>query len=278
MKKYGYIFLILFWSLLLTVPGVPAFSKTINFAVASDVHYSADGTNKTPVILNGFVERVNENNYDFVIFLGDNIEKSKERNLVGFLRSLKKMETPYYLVLGNRDAHKISGIEKKVYLNTVAKYNKKQKKAEASYSFYPTSDVIFIVVDNVSSGMPSSHGVFSQSTLKWMDEVLDKNKNKKAVIFQHVPYMTPYENSGYEILEKNDFRALIARHDNILAVFGGHYHKEATIKDSKGIIHVCAPALSEEPYYYLDMSLSYNKKLFKKAKNFQLDGALKPSI
>lgn len=262
-----------------------AMAKAIKFAVSSDAHYSAKNfsdserdLSKTSRILGGFVDRVNENDYDFVVFLGDNIDKSNKENLNGFLKAVQKIKTPYYLVMGNHDVHKISGMEKKVYLDILSENSKYQRKARESYYFYPSSDVIVIVLDNVSSGMPSAHGIFSPKTVKWLEEVLTKNKNKKALIFQHVPYITPYENKSHEILDKTDYRAVLSRHDNVLAVFAGHYHKEGTIRDDKGIIHVNAPAMCVEPYYYMEMSLEYDKMPFQKAKNFKLDGTVKPAI
>lgn len=260
------------------------YAKTLNFAVASDVHYSpaVNAENAKSDIsakaLRGFVDRVNENDYDFVIFLGDNIDKSKPQNLKRFFNVIKNMKTPYYLVLGNSDAHKISGMSKPDYLKIVSQNNKSQKKAQSSYYFCPTSDVIVIVIDNVSSGMPSSHGMFTEKTLKWLDEVLTKNKNKKAVIFQHVPYIEPYEKDSYNILERHEYGAVIRRHKNIVMICSGHYHKYALTPDDRGIYHLSAPALYEHPYKYLDIKLDYNKKPLTKAKNFKLDVIQKPAI
>ena len=263
----------------------PVQSKELNFAVVSDINYSQQDTpgsgneeSKIPTILKAFVERINENNYDFVIFLGDNISKSNEKNLLGFLNTVKEINTPYYLVMGNQDVHKISGLEKKKYLEIVSKNNKYQKNKKESYYFYPNNDVIVIVLDGVSSGMPSNHGVFNQRTLKWLDEVLSKNEKKKAIIFQHVPYIAPYENPAYDILEKTDYRAVISRHDNVIAIFGGHYKKESAVKDDNGIMHICAPALYQHPYSYMDVILKYKKLPLMKAKDFEFDGTLKPAI
>lgn len=259
-------------------------AKTLNFAVASDVHFSTVNNiedTKSSVsskALRGFVDRVNENDYDFVVFLGDNIDKSKPQNLKAFFNAVKNMKTPYYLVLGNTDVHKISGMSKADYQKIVSQNNKSQKKTDASYYFYPSSDVIVIVLDNVSSGMPSSHGIFTEKTLKWLDEVLAKNKNKKAVIFQHVPYIEPYEKEEYKILERHEYGAVIRRHKNIFMICSGHYHKYALNEDDRGVYHLSAPALSEHPYKYLDVELQYNKKPLAKAKNFKLNVTQKPAI
>ncbi len=276
--------LFFFLCIALFVSTVPADAKTINFAVVSDVHYTVitDTDNKkysnATKALHGFVDRANENDYDFVIFLGDNIDKSKPQNLKGFLNIIRHIDTPYYLVMGNNDVHKIGGMSKEEYLKIVSENNRYQRKTKGSYYFCPTNDVIVIVLDGVSSGMPSSHGIFNEKTLKWLDSVLEKNKNKKAIIFQHVPYREPFYSPDKEILDKNEYAAVIRRYDNIIMICSGHYHKEFAQKDDRDVYHVSAPALYEPPYYYLDMQVKYDKLPFAKAKNFKIDGNAKPAI
>ena len=269
---------------ILFAANMPSAAKEINFAVASDIHYTVNtesGSGKyanSTKALRGFVDRVNENDYDFVIFLGDNIDKSKSQNLKGFLNIVRHINSPYYLVMGNHDVHKISGLSKEEYLKIVSKNNRYQKKTQGSYYFYPTRDVIVIVLDGVSSGMPSEHGIFSEKTLRWLDSVLEKNKNKKALIFQHVPYKEPYYSPEKEILDKNEYAAVIRRYDNIIMICSGHYHKEFAKKDEKDVYHISAPAMFEAPYYYLDMQIKYKKFPFMKAKDFVVDGNAKPAI
>lgn len=284
MKRINFIFNFAVSLLILFCINSSALAKTINFAIASDVHYSSiketenrKFTNGSKA-LNGFIDRVNENNYDFIVFNGDNIDKSNAENLTGFLKDIQNIKKPYYLVIGNHDAHKISGLTKDEYLKIVSKYNKNQKKAKTSYYFYPTPEVVAIVLDNVSSGMPSTHGMFNDKTLKFLDETLTKNKDKKAIIFQHVPYMEPYENPSHDIMNKPEYEAVIKRYDNILAVCSGHYHKEFVQKDYRGVYHISAPALYEAPYYYYEIQVKYDKKPFSKADNFKIDGTAKPAI
>ena len=281
--KIKFIFKILF-ILAFLFPITDAQAKTIRFAVVSDVHYSAvqnpeskDFTNGAKA-LGGFVKRANENKYDFIVFTGDNINKSKISNLTGFLNKVKDIRSPYYIVLGNRDAHKISGLAKDEYIRIVGQNNRHQKAKSGSYYFYPSSDVIAIVIDNVSTGMPSSHGMYTDKNLKFLDTTLSKNSNKKAIIFQHVPYVEPYEDSSRNIINRQDFKAVIKRHDNIIAICSGHYHREFAQKDEQGIYHISAPALYLPPYYYYEIQISYDKKPFSKAKNFKLDGNAKPAI
>lgn len=279
MNKIKKLLTILAVTVALFIPNV-VIAKTINFAIASDINYkiSNDGNTLQEKVLNGFIDRVNENNYDFVIFLGDNIDKSKQKELESFLNKIKAIKTPYYLVMGNKDVHKISGLDKKDYLTIVSKHNKYQKKATNNYTFRPTADLTVIVLDSVSSGMPTNHGIFNKKTLSWLDTTLEKNKRRKVLIFQHIPYLPPYEKEGYDILDKQEYKAVLSKHKNILAVISGHYHKEGFSYDGSGVGHYCAPALSEEPFYYVDAQVKYTKPLIFKGRNFKIDGTVKPAI
>lgn len=268
------------------------FAKTLKFAVASDTHYSleADETSKNYTngkkALNGFVDRMNETKYDFIIFNGDNINKSKQDHLESFLNTTKNIKTPYYIVMGNKDTHKISGIAKPDYLTTVSQYNPKQKFKNkdnrniknTSYYFYPDKNTIAIILDNISTGMPSTHGVFNKYTLTWLDEVLTKNAKKQAIIFQHVPYVEPFEKAEWEILEKPQYTAVIRKHNNIKMIVAGHYHKEFKNIDDYGITHIGVPALCESPYHYSEIILKYNKKPFKQPQIQTIQVTQKPAI
>lgn len=274
--------LILSFAFLYTIQGTEA--KTLHFAVAADVHYSVEQNkdNKNysdgAKALGGFVSRMNENNYDFVVFDGDNVVKSNEQNLKAFLQVVQNIKTPYYLVAGNRDTHKISGVAKPEYLKLVSRYNKNQKKAEMSYYFYPNSDIIAIVLDGVSTGMPSTHGVFNQKNLKWLDSVLEKNKNKKAIIFQHVPYYEPCDKPSYEILEKAEYTAVLRKHQNVFMIVSGHYHKDFRITDDYGVTHISVPALFEQPYNYTEIYVDYSKKPFSPMQDVRIHTTLKPAV
>lgn len=259
-------------------------AKTVTFAVASGTQYSAE-TNPNhknytlgSKVLRGFVDRINENNYDFVIFLGDNINKSQKKTLNSFLNVIKGINVPYYLVMGDQDVHKISGIAKPDYLQAVTENSKYQTKKENSFVFYPNKELAVIVLDNVSTAMPSTHGAFTEKTLKWLDATLIKNKKKKVIIFQHVPYIEPYEKYSHSLLEKTDYAAIIKRHENVLAVISGHYNQDYMIKDEKGIYHICAPAMVETPFDYQEITVKYDKTPFSKTKNFKIEKTLKPAI
>ena len=253
-------------------------SKTLTFAVTSDINYLCDDENNTGAkVLDGFISRMQETKYDFIVFNGDNIKKSKPQHLIAFLKRIRAISTPYYLVMGNNDVHKISGISKPEYLQLVHKYNKNQK-AQTSYYFYPAPGIIVIVLDGVSTGMPSNHGVFNKKTLQWLSQVLEKNKNKQAIIFQHVPYYEPVDIPEYEILEKAEYAAVLRRHNNVALIVSGHYGKDYEIKDDYGVTHISVPSLSKEPYYFTEIDFSYDKFPLCKVRNINIRRVLRPAV
>ena len=92
-------FLLTLFSIFLTMAFVQA--KEINFIQVTDVHFNR--TNEKP--LTDFVNEINNqyNDLDFVVFTGDNIDKSNIQDLKSFLKmkdrlSLKQI-TRIYLPL-----------------------------------------------------------------------------------------------------------------------------------------------------------------------------------
>lgn len=260
----------------------PVFAKSVNFAVISDVHYN-DGNAKgakadAKKILKGAVQRMNEERPDFVVFLGDNIDRSKSPLLKGFLTAISPIKSPYYIVVGNHDSYKYSGMNREEFGKIVSDYNPNQKKYTPNYVFHPTSDIAAVVVDSVSPGMFGSHGYFTQETLSWLDETLKKYRNKKVIIFQHVPAFEPVPNERANIINEPEYQDVLKKHNNILMVVSGHYHYASIKQDEKGVYHFSVPALYEEPYYYGVMRIDYDKTPLCAPANFKINGAFKEAF
>ena len=260
----------------------PAFAKSVNFAVISDVHYndgSAKGEKADAVkILKGTVQRMNEEKPDFVVFLGDNIDRSKAPLLKGFLRTISPIKSPYYIVVGNHDSYKYSGLNREEFAKIVSSNNPNQRKYTSNYVFHPSSDIAAVIVDSVSPGMFGPHGYFSQDTLSWLDKTLKKYKNKKVIIFQHVPAVEPVENERANILNEREYHDVLSRHNNVLMIVSGHYHFAGIKYDEKGVYHFSVPALYLSPYYYGVMKIDYDKTPFCSPSNFKFSGGFKEAM
>lgn len=261
---------------LLLLFAMPVYAKTMKFVVVSDIHYSpgaiqsgSRNISNAGKALNGFINQVNNEKYDFVVFLGDCIDKSRKDDLYSFLGITKNIKAPYYYTLGNHDAHKISGMTQQEYMEIISLNNPNQKKPDLSYVFYPKPGFAAIVLNNVPAFAPGSHGYLTQKTLKWLDKTLANNTDKDVLIFQHVPYKPPYIDPTHNIVNIKEFEEVISKYDNIKMIASGHYHKLAVNEDEKGIYHFSAPPLFEEPYQYSVITVEYNRKPFAKPQNIK---------
>ena len=274
--RYAILFLVIF-----IAPICEA--KTLTFSVGSDLQYTpAEMSRKqkdvTPKVLSCFIDRMNEERPDFVVFLGSNIEKSKPEYLISFLERIKRIKKPYYIIAGNTDTYKYSGINRETFNKLVSEHSKTQKKYNTNFYFKPTNDILVIGLDSTSLGMPGEHGYFTSETLSWLDETLSKYKNKKVILLQHVPYIEPEKDSSKNILNVKDYESIINKHKNIIMIVSGHYHHYAIQEDEKDIYHISAPALIDEPYDYLTIKINYDKLPLLKPKNFTVNVEKKQSL
>lgn len=244
----------------------------LNFAQVTDVHFSVSGirqnsnsrdVSKSKQVLEWAVRSLNNKKPEFVVFMGDNIDKSSENDLIEFLKIVKKLEMPYFLAFGNHDAHESGGIKKEDYWKIVKKYNKNNKSKEGYYKFSPEKGFLCVVLDGAVPFSPTAHGIFSDTQLRWLDKTLKKNKNKKVMIFQHFPLVDPDENQTHTLLYKEKYEEIINRYDNIISISSGHFHKKNLIVDDRGIYHISTPALITPDYVYDFITIDYNKHLFR---------------
>ena len=246
-----------------------AYAKNLKFVQVTDVHLSSDGStfsNRDVTFsaqnLKKAISSINKlNNVDFVVFSGDNIDVSNEKDLRIFCEITKNLKVPYYIIPGNHDAYKLFGISKETYMNIVREYDKYQKSNKTYFYFFPTPDFIVIMMDGVTPTIPSTHGYYSDEMISWLDDVLTKYKNKKAIIIQHFPLIPPYNNKSHEVLEPEKYFEILTRHENVFAILSGHYHTGKMMHDN-GIYHISTPALIEYPpkYRVIEIDSNFNLK------------------
>ena len=202
-------------------------------------------------------------NVEFTVFLGDNVVKSTEENVIGLMRCLYPWHIPYYIVLGNNDAHKLNGLEKEVYLDIVTTFNHNQKDGEKYYYFKPNSDFICVVLDDTPDFAHSNHGEVSDEQLEWLDNLLTKYSKKMFMIFQHSPVTPPRDDYKLSMLNSEKYREILNKHKNIVLMSSSHYNQESIIRDENGIWHISAPAFFESPHLYQMIKVTYDEKNLK---------------
>lgn len=243
-------------------------AKALKFAQIADVHYKLDETSNSKQSLKWAIDELNKiNDLDFVIFLGDNIDKSNKEILKSFLNLLTSLNKPYYIVLGNHDAHKISGMTKDEYVEIVLNYNKHQKIFSSNYMFIPKKGIKCLILDGAMPYMPSKHGQYTKETLSFARSNLKKYKKDKFIIFQHFPIYEPFEDKSLEIYEKDAYLDLLKDVDNILMISSGHYHASNSTYDNKNVLYLSTEAFFKEGHQFDIVEIKLKDK---KTKDFDI--------
>lgn len=263
------------WSVILTLTLCVscAQARVLKFAQITDVHTALENkNNSTRDLLNSVknlenaVQQINKDkSIKFVVFTGDVINSSRDDELDEFLKTASKLNKPYYIVMGNHDVHSIGGLSKEYFMEKVSEQNPNQT-SKPNFSFSPAKGILFIGLDSAPTRFPSTHGYVTENTALWLDKTLNKNKNKKAFIFQHQPFLPPLTEENHSMLEPEVYEKVLDKHNNIEAIIAGHYHEDRVETDKRGIKHIVSSALVEKPSSYRVIEIDYNKKGFSQPK------------
>lgn len=209
---------------------VNAKTKTTIFAQITDLHFN--GNQESVDNYAKLIKSINDDKQlQFVVFTGDNINKSRLELLKLFLKMTKKLNVPYYIQVGNEESSKSSDLTKKIYLKNV---NFNTMRYEKSFNYVvKKGGVIFILVDGSREVLPAGNGYYKESTIQWLDKKLTKYKDKNVIIMQHYPIYDIAENSLQNLYKPELYRDLLEKHKNVKAIFAGHYHtnREELIND-----------------------------------------------
>lgn len=232
-----------------------SFAKNIKFAQVTDVNYK-----KNSDMLVKIVKDINKTpNIDFVVFTGNNIGQANIKNLENFLHDAKRLNKPYYIVLGNKDVSKTNHLDKKTYMKTLRKFNRLHPKS-TNYVF-KKNDIVFIVVDGTREIIPGTNGVYSQETINWVDTQLNKYSYNKVVILQHFPLANKPSNEFHYTYNVLEYLQMLSKHNNVIAVVTGHYHKNDEVMYN-GVYHITTPQASGGVYKIIDIDSDNGYEVF----------------
>ncbi len=244
-----------------------ALADSIKFAVLSDVHVStaANAVNnsrnltKTIAYLQGAVKQLNSSDVSFVVFSGDVVQQANKYPIVMFAKIINNLEKPYYVIPGNHDLAKFSGIDNKEFFRLINKFShNKTRKAPAVMR--RDGKTVFIVMNGVNELIPGSKGYFKESELIWLDKKLKRYKNKNVVIIQHYPLVEPRPDKTHKTYDGENYLKLLSKHKNVIAIISGHYHTDNEITQD-GILHISVPALMQDgEYKEIEIEYDSNKK------------------
>ena len=245
--------IILYVLLILVVFSGTAFAGEIKFVQVTDSHFLSNNPYSANV-LEAAVKDINrQSNVSFVVFTGDNIDSSRMEDLSGFLKIVKKLNVPYYVIVGNHDVFKSNGISKQQYMQSVRQANWFRGSSSPNYVFRK-GEFVFIVVDGAKETIPGTGGYYRPATLEWLDKQLTKYKNRKVVILQHFPILQPNDSKTHRVYQPENYYAVLNKHDNVIVIVSGHYHLNKE-KMENGIYHINSPALIgvTNPYKIIDI-------------------------
>jgi len=215
------------------------FAADMRFVQVTDINFCEDNNR-----MSDLVQEINKiKDTAFVIFTGDNLNKPLKSDLVAFLKEAKKLDCPFYIVIGDHDVNKHKELSKVEYIKTIKKHVRKYKPESPNYTF-EKNGLLFIVVDGSKDVIPGTNGFYKEETLKWLEKELDAHKKQNVIIFQHFPLIPPADKESYYTYKPETYLGIIETHKNIKAVISGHFgvNKENEIN---GTLHISTAPLPE---------------------------------
>lgn len=251
------------------VYGLQSYSAatSLKFAQISDAHFytGEDNTSfklraESGKLLDDAIQQVNEiPNINFVMFTGDQIDKSFEKELRAFLPYAQKINYPWYITFGNHDTCIGGYLTPEVYLEMVRAANENFTSKKPYYSFVPQKGYKVIVLDTIIRDRLTSNGKIGQEQLQWLEKELDDTGKDTVLIFTHVPLVEPFDSVGHRLLNADEVRAVVEKHKNPIAVFQGHYHA-TMIKQFDNVLYVSTPSLVSYPNAFRIITVTNHRK------------------
>ncbi len=211
-----------------------AFSADMRFIQVDGVLLNSNNTKPLEML----IEKINnEKDVEFVVFTGNNIASPKKENLEAFIMAAKKLNRPYYMVLGQKDVNLQKEFGKKEYVKILKKKIRTHKKIESPNYVFKKKNMVFIVADGSKEVIPTAMGYYRDDVILWLDEQLDEFADKNVVILQHYPIVPPSKRETHYTYRAEDYLKLLSEHKNVKAVVAGHFgvNNEQTYE---GILHI----------------------------------------
>lgn len=218
-----------------------ASAKSIKFVQIADTMFGRGG-NQAQTNLDNAIDDINKmKDIDFVVFTGDNLRIGQEDILRAFLKDIKKLNKPYYIVTGDRDLNKSKKLDRELYSKILHKELGRKSPKSTNYVF-KKDNVVFIVVDGAKELVNTPSGFFMPETLEWVDNQLNLYKDNKVVILQHFPLAHRTKNDMLYTPNAMEYLKLINKHDNVISVVTGHFNINDEVSYS-GVYHITTPSI-----------------------------------
>lgn len=189
---------------------------------------------------------------DFLLLSGDMTHNGEENAYKLLDELLKSSQIPYYWLEGNHDNKKV------------------MKKLEASLRVNPSRSfehkgIYFILLDSVSDD--KSHGEFSEKTLEFLSQELEKSKSMPCVVaFHHHILATSCPWIDRSMVENtSDFFEITSQYNHIQMVLHGHIHN-AISREEENLLILSAPSTA----FQFDLTQKTYEKPSKVSEGFRV--------
>lgn len=244
----------------------------IRIALVSDIHYAEKSNAGNRHYIKSLekarqaIATFNENEADFMVLLGDNIDEvDKESDLTNFKildEELSRFNGERHYILGNHD---LGSLTKEEFLA------KTGRAGEAAHYSFSKAGYHFIVLDPNfrQDGTEYSRGNFGwtdsylpSEQLIWLKNELElsRSSGKNVIIFIHqILYDT--EDDSHGVKNNDEIRAILEHSGNVTAVFQGHYH-HGSYKKINGIHYVgIHPMVVGDTNAFAELTISREGKI-----------------
>lgn len=220
--------------------------EKLNFAIFTDVHYDPRKIKNTSKGIKGeesvknflkLIEILKKGKQDFVVNLGDLVEAEPKKSFPIILKSIKKISSPVFHVIGNHELEVLSIKELKSVLKLKKFYYSKEIKGYK---------LIFLNAFDKKTSKPDHRrksriigGNISNKQIKWLKKELKSTKGK-AIIFTHKllsnqelknnPIWAIAPERYTKVENASVIRKILENSKKVLAVFQGHVHQNFMVK------------------------------------------------
>jgi len=200
--------------------------------------FHSNSTEKLEVCIDHF----NNEEIDFMISLGDIIEKNDE-SFDSILSVYNHSIAPNYFLLGNHDFYFLSDSTMSDLLNLYQmpdyyySINKEGWRfiildgtdlSVYSQQIRPEREAEFFELYNSIEGQPHQEGYnggIGQVQLEWLENELEQSKrdDDKVIVFCHFPIYP--DHTSYNLYNYKKVRTLLESYENVMAYVNGHFHE-----------------------------------------------------
>ncbi len=251
-----------------------AIAREMKIVQISDVHLETQKPdkavrkfNKSLSMFQKAIFKTNILGPNIVVFSGDMVNRPIPSEFDIFLKNAKKLHPEFYPIFGNHDVGVAGGLSKELIIKKLNDNCPWLSIQQPNY-YKIKDDYIFIFMDGTTDQKITSTGTFSKESLNFLDNTLSEYKDKKAIIIQHFPLITPFKSTSHEITNKTEYFEVLDKHQNVIMVLAGHFHASKAV-ERNNVLHVTTPSMIEYPHAFRYLTVNEeNDKIIIQSKIF----------